>query len=231
MLYKDTNTIIDMSHNINLDAEFIKYYAENDKTFPSKPDKRKIEKEYVNKHRFKTQAGNDISYSLLVEAINTIDRAVATVELEKYTNDLVMAIELESGLFEFSLIQISINKESHSLIQNVYHHHLVTICRNLDPSDPSVENKTLLPMIKNGFDPFFVAFLKPEQMHPERWKDIIHKKQTEEDAVNNMQATSLYKCKQCGDRRMKVTELQLRSIDEPVSRFYTCLTCFKTFIR
>lgn len=209
---------------------FLKAYEEKSLTFPKIFDKRVIEKEYVNKYRFRTQASRDIKYDLVIEAEKLLNRDNAKNELLKYVEQPHIAIEMEKGLFEFALINVTINKTQNHFVLNVYNYQLVNLCRNLDINDKGIENTTLFPMIWcDGFDPFFVPFLSPEQMNPKGWSDIIAKRQLQEETVNGLQTTDLYTCKKCKDKRFKITELQIRSIDEPVTRFFTCMTCYYTF--
>lgn len=211
--------------------QFMKNYLEKSLAFPPKLDKKNIQKEFVCRYRFKTQVCNDANYLVIIEAEKSIDRKMATAELQKYLGEPHLASEMEKGLFEFSLIHIIVNKQQSYLISNIYYHHLATLCRNLDPNDTGVENKTLLPMVKeNNISPFFVPFLKPEQMHPERWTSIIDKKKIEEETVDNFQTTDIYTCKKCKEKKFRITELQIRSCDEASSKYCMCMTCHYTFI-
>lgn len=222
-----------MNSTSNLPSEqFMKIYLEKSSIFPQKMDKKIIQKEMVNRYRFRTQACNDINYLTIICAEKSIDRKHAILELQKYLGYYHLASEMEKGLFEFSLTHVTVNKQPIHLISNIYSHHLTTLCRNLDPNDKGVENKSLIVMIKeNGMDPFYVPFLKPNQMHPDRWLSIINKKKIEEETENNLQTTDIYTCKRCKEKKFKIMEMQLRSLDEPSSKFCTCLTCGFTFIK
>ena len=211
---------------------FMNYFLEKSSAFPQKFDKKIIQKEIVNRCRFKTQACNDTNYLTVIEAEKTIDRNDAINQLNKYLDDMYLSLQMEKGLFEFSLTHVTSNKLPNHLVTNIYQHQLTTLCRNLDPNDKGVENKSLIIMIKeNGMDPFFVPFLKPEQMHPDRWMQIINKKKIEEETENNLQTTDIYTCKRCKEKKFKIMEMQLRSLDEPSSKFCTCMTCGFTFIK
>lgn len=234
---KQTNVVASSKQKNIIDLEnlpseqFMEKYLEKSFAFPQKLDKKHIQKEFINKCRFKTYICNDASYLTIIEAEKSIDRKQAIAELNKYLKEYYLALEMEKGLFEFSIIHLTNNKQPHNLISNIYYHHLTTLCRNLDVNDTGVENKTLLPMIKDtGFNPFFVAFLKPEQLHPERWKTVLDKKKIEEETENNLQTTDIYTCKKCKDKRFKITEIQIRSIDESSNKICQCMTCQYTFI-
>lgn len=213
-----------------VEKAFNKVIQEKIKLIPSVYDKRALQKEYVNRYRFKTQASKNISYALVIEAEKSVNRYNGLVELTKYVEQPHIAFELEKGLFEFSLIHIGVVGSQNHFISNVYDYQLNNLCRNLDPNDPGVENKTLFKMIWNdGFDAYFVPFLPPEQLHPMRWLSIVKKRDLQEDVANNLQTTDLYTCKRCKDKRFKITEIQMRGLDEPSTKVHVCLTCYYTF--
>ena len=52
-----------------------------------------------------------------------------------------------------------------------------------------------------------------------------------EDTENNMATTDLYKCYKCGERKATSYQMQVRSADEPMTIFVTCLVCYNTFTK
>jgi transcription elongation factor S-II len=144
--------------------------------------------------------------------------------------DLKLAIGIEKGIFEFSLLHVYMNSLNWPFITAVYNDKLFDILVNLDTKNKHVNNKNLKINILDGkIKPEFVAFMSPEQLHPKRWSELILKIKNREDKENNMATTDLYKCKKCKERKCKVTQLQTRSSDEPVTTFVTCLVCYNTF--
>jgi DNA-directed RNA polymerase subunit M/transcription elongation factor TFIIS len=214
----------------NQQDSFMKECIERAKNFTL--DKKFLEREYVARYRFKTKNSGDIKYSLMVMAEENIDRDRARNMIKQYVGFDHIAYEIERGLFEFALINVTINKsvQDHFVIP-IYHDKLYNICENLDLENENIDNKTLLPTIfGETFTPYYVAFLSPDQLHPKRWMDIVLKKQIRDEAMNNFQTTDIYKCKKCKERKFKITEIQLRSSDEPMNRVCTCMTCYYTFI-
>jgi DNA-directed RNA polymerase subunit M/transcription elongation factor TFIIS len=200
------------------------------KTFPSKNDKNGLKKEYINKYNFKTNDGNAISYDVLIEAEKKINRNFGRTELLKYLKEHFLAYEMEKGLFEYSLIKLD-DLQVH-FVSNIYLHRLKELCRNLDVTDKSIQNKTLLKsIIHDSFDPYFVPFLSPEQMHPEKWKEIIKKRDRQTEISENFKTTDVYKCKRCGMRKFRTKEIQLRSADEGANIIASCMNCYLTFIK
>lgn len=203
----------------------------SDRAKTLKLDKHGLEREYVNRCKFKTRNSNDIKYNLLIVAEETIDRKSAVEKLKQCVKVYHIVDQIEKGIFEFSLVHVTINGIQDHYVENVYNDKLNDLCDNLDVDNKNICNTTLLPMIlEDKINPYFTAFLTPDQLHPKRWGDVITKQQLRENAANELQTTDIYKCAKCGDRKFKITELQLRSADEPVSRFNTCMTCYHTFI-
>jgi hypothetical protein len=101
--------------------EFMKIYLEKSIALPAKPDKKAVQKEIINKNRFRTQICNDASYLIILEAEKSIDRKHGINELQKYLGEPYLAHEMEKGLFEYAVTHITINKQQNYLISNVIH--------------------------------------------------------------------------------------------------------------
>lgn len=92
-----------------------------------------------------------------------------------------------------------------------------------------VENSKLLERLKEKeFLPHDIAFMTPENMHPERWSasvDILMKKY--ENAYENkaVAMTDMFKCGKCKKRECTFYELQTRSGDEATTIFIRCINC------
>lgn len=216
--------------NMSYIDNFNKIFHEKVKSF--KLNKYFMEREYINSYKFKTKNSNDIKFSLLQKAEDSVDRNMAKSLILTYVKDLYIAEQIEHGLFEFALIYVVINGLNDHFVENVYIDKLYDICSNLDIKNKHIDNQTLLPNIfDNKFNPYFVAFMSPDQIHPKRWAEIIGKLQRREESANNFQTTDMYRCAKCGARKFKITEMQLRCSDEPASRFHTCMVCYHTFIK
>jgi len=192
------------------------------------------DKEYMTRFFFVTKNSCDIKIDLMkkAETLLSSKRKKSRDQLLDYVKEIFIADDIERGLFEFSLIQVVINKLPNHFIENIYFNRLHEICINLDPNYKGINNKTFLNTVTNGkFRPFFAAFLSPEQMHPLRWADVLEKQKVREEALTNIATTDMYKCAKCGERKMRISRLQLRSADEPESLFVVCLICYHTFIK
>lgn len=185
-----------------------------------------INKLIMESYKFRTENSKDINIKLLKFA-EKIKRYDTIIRLTHILFDIDKADEIEKGIFEFSLLHVTIHGLEYKTVNSIYNDKVFDILYNL--SDPT--NKTLLKYINKGhIKPYGVAFLSPQQLNPDRWKDILEKKKFIQDTENNMATTDRYRCRKCGERKAKVTELQIRSADEPSSLFITCLVCYNTFI-
>lgn len=196
-------------------------------------DKNSLEKQRVKFYNFATKIAQDIPYGLLIEAENSIDRKFAVYEIDKYLNDEILSMELEKGLFEYTLTHISTKKLQYHYCNPTYQKTLYDICCNLDTNNEDINNQTLKSAILSGkTDPKMVAFMTPQQLHPMRWMSVIQRKAREDQALMSV---ATYKdeenpCKNCSGVEFHSYEQQLRSADEPASKFIVCATCSNTVI-
>ena len=93
-----------------------------------------------------------------------------------------------------------------------------------------INNKTLIKKIKDGtIDIDNIALLKPYELHKEKWKKSIDRRNLIEDKKENIATTNRYKCNKCGNRKCTVYQLQTRGADEPMTTFVNCLICGGSF--
>jgi DNA-directed RNA polymerase subunit M/transcription elongation factor TFIIS len=158
--------------------------------------------------------------NVLVDRIGTIGKFALLLK------DIDAALKIEAGIFEFTLIYVVTKNYTNKIMPAIYNDKINDLFLNLDENS-SVENKYLRKAILNGvIDPQKIPFLLPQELHPERWKDLIRKKNLREEKKKNMACTDLYQCWKCKARRCRMIEMQLRSADEPMTKFITCLECF-----
>jgi DNA-directed RNA polymerase subunit M/transcription elongation factor TFIIS len=142
------------------------------------------------------------------------------------------AIDAEIGVFNWALD----SAESKSITKSWKQSNFVTIytCKaksilaNLDDKS-FVGNSKLVARMRSGeFFPHQVAFMKPQDVFPERWKQVLDSKVQKEDYIYNEKPSAMtdqFRCGRCKQKECMYRELQLRSCDEPVSLFITCLKC------
>lgn len=178
-------------------------------------------------HRnFITEQSNEIPDKLILYATLKVNRAPYVIELSDTIRDINIALNIDAGVFEFTLLHTITYNICKSLIPNIYIDKMLDIITNIKRSP------TLLKNLHDGIvDPKMVAFLAPHQLCPENWKILLSKMQKKAEHENNLPTTDLYTCKKCGQKRCIVREAQIRSADEPMTKFITCCNCYTTFIK
>lgn len=182
------------------------------------------------KNDFLTENSKDISDEDILYAYGNVDRGRAVIELNTVLTDIEKSIKLEMGIFEFALVNCMLNSIDKKIIPAVYRDRLEDVILNLDKSS-YLKNNTLSTSILSGkVNPRLVAFMAPDQMHPENWALILQKVAFRIKTESNIVTSDLYQCEECHERKMRVTELQMRGLDEPTTVFLTCMKCYKQII-
>ena len=136
-----------------------------------------------------------------------------SIYLDEDTTKLVI-----NGIIEFTNIYVDSN-ESFFLINDIYSSKVNEIIYSLEKSDYIIEliNDKII-------EPFNLATMKPHELEPEKYKDIIEKKMYEHKN-KKQKGANLFSCKKCKQSNCDVTQKQTRSADEPATTFITCLEC------
>lgn len=140
--------------------------------------------------------------------------------------------DLEIGVYNWA-IKFSEEKEiiknwNNKRFQNLYNAKAMSVLSNLDPKS-YVKNTRLLERVnEKEFKPHEIPFMKAENIFPEQWKSILDSKIKREQFISNDKPeamTTLFKCGKCKKRQCIFKEYQVRSCDEPMTLFITCLNC------
>lgn len=80
----------------------------------------------------------------------------------------------------------------------------------------------------NQWEPDKIIFMKPQELYPDMWEELILKNKKKLEALskdNNAKGTDMFKCGKCKERNCTYFQMQTRSADEPMTTFVTCLNC------
>lgn len=140
--------------------------------------------------------------------------------------------DLEIGVYNWALkyadSQKIVKSWKNPSFVNVYVDKGRSVVANLD-SESYIMNKRLMDRLVEGeFAPHEIAAMKSNSLFPERWKDIMDMKLRRDEHVYQEKPAAMtaeFRCSKCRKRECIYQELQLRSCDEPVSLFITCLNC------
>lgn len=142
---------------------------------------------------------------------------------KKFENEI--AIDIEQSIYIFSQ-KYADDNGTPFLLENIYDSKSDEILSILN-------NKNLMFIIqaikKGNINPKKIAFMKPAELNPNKFKDIIKKKEIEEMRLKDKGSTSTFECKKCKKSKTSVIEKQVRSGDEPATLFITCLECGHVF--
>ncbi len=190
------------------------------------------DREYIRRQHFIMTNSCYLPVDFIKFAEKQIDRKKIIEDFDKYINCLPISIQIEKGLFEFSLNYIKTSLLEWSEFYPVYMDKFYEICENLDINNDKINNRTLLPALLDGsISAQTVPFLKMYQLHPLRWKHIIDKNNLRDLTLYTVNTTDEFKCGRCGERKHTYYITQTRSADEPATVFYTCINCKKTFTK
>lgn len=142
------------------------------------------------------------------------------------------ATDLEIGVFNSTLdyanylkIQLS---WSCSLFIDTYVNNARSIYSNLK-GDSYVQNTGLLERLQNNeMKPHDLPYMRKEELFPERWQQILDKQKLKlKDAyeIKQVSMTDAIKCGKCKNNKISYYELQIRSGDENMTQFFSCISC------
>lgn len=135
--------------------------------------------------------------------------------------------ELERGIYNYSLKEASkrkvIKKWDNPFYIQIYVDHLRSILSNLNG------NKWLLDQLhKDIIKARDIAFMRHQELQPERWKQMIQdkiKRDKNKYESTVQAATDTFKCRSCHTNKCTYYQLQTRSADEPMTTFVSCINC------
>lgn len=141
---------------------------------------------------------------------------------------------IEDSIFRYTIDYIGGKNMPVIFEDNFKSNYLLKVCSiysNIDPKNKSVQNINLSKKIKNNeIDLKNIAFMKPQELFPERWKEILDKNKATKHFLYEEKKeveTDQFKCMKCkiDPPRCSYYTLQIRSCDEPETCFITCLNC------
>jgi len=141
--------------------------------------------------------------------------------INKYFNKKISQ-EIIDGVVDFTNIYVETN-ESLFLINDIYNSkisELLNLFKSSDYLKSMIDSKTILPS--------HLCSLKPYELDPDRYKNIVDKKAYEHNQ-KKQKGANIFSCKKCHQSNCDVTQKQTRSADEPATTFVTCLECGFSF--
>ena len=160
-------------------------------------------------------------------------RQAVITELQGITDltDL-QAKDLEIGVFNWSIEYADKHRVLRSWkdrrFLSIYKNKARSVLANVNGAS-YIQNNRLLNRLKDGeFKPHDIAYMKHENMFPEKWNNLIDMKMKKEENMLNTRSavvTDHFKCGKCKKNECSYYEMQTRSADEPTTIFVNCLNC------
>ena len=147
-------------------------------------------------------------------------------EIDEFIKNKSISKKIEESIYKFT-DGYCLEQGTPFLFESIYDNKKNDILVNINNKS---DNKTLLDNIKKGkIDPEKLAFLKPEELDPDKYETIIKKKELAEYKKNNKATTDIFKCSKCKSRKCTVHQQQTRAGDEPMTTYVTCQECGHVF--
>lgn len=151
-----------------------------------------------------------------------MDRKKIKKQISDIVKDDKISKEIEESIYRWTEEYTESNMTPDFMFENFYNDKLSDILKNLDIK----YNSFLLEAIKsNKIKSIDIAFLKPEEIFPEKFDELLKKKKLEQAIKDNKATTNVFKCPKCKKRKSTIDQKQVRAGDEPMTTFVTCVEC------
>jgi DNA-directed RNA polymerase subunit M/transcription elongation factor TFIIS len=186
----------------------------------------KLTQLFIDQSEFKYN-GNNIDKSLVLHSEpHSEPYSKITTQIDKK-----IPINLEKGIYNYSIKEATnqkiIKKWSNKYFVQIYLNHFKSIYINLKTTPQLFQQ-----LISGELQPNILAFMNHQEMRPDQWEELIQKKIKREELkyINRTEATTdIYQCRKCKSRKCTHYSVQIRSADEPMTVFVSCLSCGKNW--
>ena len=135
---------------------------------------------------------------------------------------------IEQGFFDFTDQFCKSNNNNLAMAKAIYKDSVQNFIFNCDQNCPTIQKLKKL-VAKKKCNAYNFAFLRPNELDEDNWIKIILRKNTTEEKLNNLPTIEWVPCKICKATKYFYCQLQTRSADEPMTTFYICKKCDKTY--
>jgi len=148
-------------------------------------------------------------------------------KLDTIIKDVNKSVNLEKGIYNWSIkestIRKVIKKWDNQFFIMLYLDHLKSVYVNLS------NNNYLLELLnENKIKAHEIAFMTHQEMNPEIWEELIRRKSIRDKSKfeDRLEAsTDAFTCRKCRSKKCSYYAQQVRSSDEPMTLFISCLNC------
>lgn len=155
------------------------------------------------------------------------ERAITLKELAQYFNKTIAKV-IEGGIYDYTEQYCRNNSHNKLLAHTIYKDNRKNLMFNCEQNNSTIK-QLKLDIAKNKYNPYNLAFLRPEELDEDRWVKIIMRRNTTEEKLNNLPTVTWKPCIRCKGTEYSKFQLQTRSIDEPMTTYYDCKNCGKRY--
>ena len=146
-------------------------------------------------------------------------------------NETIILRELERGILNWTINEankfgfLCLWDDRH--FNSIYNHKGISIYQNLTNNNTLLIN-SITDIKNNGKNAYQISFMRPEEIFPEKYTEIINQMKQKEKVIFEKRETvgsKHYKCGKCKERDVSVSTAQTRSGDEGITLFLTCNNC------
>ena len=144
--------------------------------------------------------------------------------LEKFIPDKKYCINLEIGIYNYSLkesvLRKVVKKWDNPYFVQIYCDRLKSIYINLPHLIDQIKEDTISAKV--------LAFMTHQEMRPDKWQAMIALKILRDKnkyETNMAAATDTFTCRKCHSNKCTYYQQQVRSADEPMTTFVSCIDC------
>ena len=155
-------------------------------------------------------------------------------KLNSIINNEKITKRIEKGIYNYTIEKAENNhitkKWDNKIFKQIYIDKVRSIYTNLDKNSYVKNDRLLKRLEEKEFKAREVAFMKPQRICPESWKQLIDDKYKRDKILYEAKPeamTDQFKCGRCKKRECSYFEMQTRSADEPMTIFVTCINCGK----
>lgn len=156
------------------------------------------------------------------------ERKKTIKSLSEHFEDNKHCVKIEQGIYDFTEQYCKSNSNNLVMSRTIYKDKVEDLLYNLNQDHATIK-KLKKAIVKKKYNPYNLAFLCPDELDEDNWMKIILRKHTTEDKLKNLPTIEWNKCRVCKHTEYFFYQLQTRSADEPMTTFYICKNCDKTY--
>jgi len=159
--------------------------------------------------------------------ISDKDRKNTIKQFSEYFNKSICS-EIELGFYDFTDQYCQSNQQNLIMAPAIYKDAVKNVLFNFDKNSKTIQNITK-QIKQHKYNSYNLAFLRPDELDEDNWMKIILRKNTTDEKLNNLPSVEWKPCRICKSTEYSFYQTQTRSADEPMTTFYTCKKCGKTY--